>query len=96
MEIKRTNKKKVWYVKVYHTDLTLFEGQFATYKEISQALGLTYNQVFELSKNGRSKKKIPAFKFYPCIDIYRDAETDQSIKIKKKKEKMQKLCNKSN
>ncbi len=51
-------------------DSVLFEAQFKNLKEISVELGLTYQQVADISSRDQ-KKKYQKFKFYPKIEITR-------------------------
>tara|TARA_R110000824_G_scaffold276503_1_gene464981 strand:- start:2778 stop:3041 length:264 start_codon:yes stop_codon:yes gene_type:complete len=50
--------------------VTLVNKNFRTLKEISEELGLTYQQVADLSSR-KTKKKYQQFKYFPKIDIMR-------------------------
>ena len=93
------NEKKVLSVKIYHEEpqeVILYEGEFATLKEVANELGLSYSQAFELSSRGRSKSKKPKFKYYPIIDIKRTEPTQADIKVEKEKDLCKQLCEKYN
>tara|TARA_R110002124_G_scaffold194981_1_gene362122 strand:+ start:320 stop:526 length:207 start_codon:yes stop_codon:yes gene_type:complete len=60
--------------KIYHDDLNILHNQnYNNLKEIAQDLGLTYQQVADLSSR-KEKKKYQQFKYFPKIEI---------VKIKK-------------
>ena len=60
--------------KIYHNDLNILHNQnYNNLKEIAQDLGLTYQQVADLSSR-KEKKKYQQFKYFPKIEI---------VKIKK-------------
>tara|TARA_R100000805_G_C3603635_1_gene104113 strand:- start:144 stop:521 length:378 start_codon:yes stop_codon:yes gene_type:complete len=74
----KTNKE-CWTLKIYykkdtrfndtHYDKIIANGTFKTLNDISNFLGITYNQVSELtSKSGRNKTK-NKYSFYPIIEI---------------------------
>ena len=93
------NEKKVLSVRIFHTEpqeVILYEGEFATLKDVANELGLSYSQAFELSSRGRSKAKKPKFKYYPIIEIKRTEPTQADIKVEKEKELAIKLCEKYN
>ena len=50
--------------------LTIFDKNFRTLKDIATELGLTYQQVADLSSR-KTKKKYQQFKYFPKIDIMR-------------------------
>jgi hypothetical protein len=59
--------------KIYHsigenTSMTLHNQDYDSLKEMATDLGLTYNQVADLSCN-KEKKDYQKFKFYPKIEI---------------------------
>lgn len=61
--------------KIYHdigenTAMTLHNKDYKCLKEISEDLGLTYQQVADLSSR-KDKKKYQEFKFFPKIEITR-------------------------
>lgn len=55
---------------IYHTigDITLHNKDYKCLKDISEDLGLTYQQVADLSSR-KEKKKYQQFKFFPEIKI---------------------------
>ena len=53
-----------------HGSVTLLDRKFKTLKEISNELGLTYQQVADLSSR-KTKKDYQKFKYYPKIEIQR-------------------------
>ena len=65
--------KNVWNIKVHHPHLNivLFEGSFPTITSISDELGLSYNQVWEMTKKGRVRRKQSKFRFMPVIELNR-------------------------
>jgi len=56
-----------------HGSITLLDRRFNTLKEISNELGLTYQQVADLSSK-KKKKEYQKFKYYPKIEIQRIAK----------------------
>ena len=46
---------KCWKLEVMNQNAPLFTGEYSTLKEISNELGMTYNQIVELS-SGRKKQ----------------------------------------
>tara|TARA_R110000851_G_scaffold212543_6_gene365192 strand:+ start:1517 stop:1735 length:219 start_codon:yes stop_codon:yes gene_type:complete len=56
-----------------HGSVTLLDRKFKTLKEISNELGLTYQQVADLSSR-KTKKEYQKFKYYPKIEIQRIAK----------------------
>ena len=60
--------------KIYHTigdeEFILMDKNYKGLKEMSKDLGLTYQQVADLSSR-REKKKYQQFKYFPTIDITR-------------------------
>jgi len=60
-----------------HGSVTLLDRRFNTLKEISNELGLTYQQVADLSSR-KTKKEYQKFKYYPKIEIQRIAKNRQS------------------
>ena len=87
------NTKKVLSVKIYHTDpeIVIFQDDFATLQEVATALGISYNQAYELSTAGRSKKKKPQFRYYPTIEIKRKEPTNADKKKARELELYEKL-----
>ena len=88
------NTKKVLSVKIYHTEpeeIVIFQDDFATLQEVASALGISYNQAYELSTAGRSKKKKPQFRYYPTIEIKRKEPTNADKKKAREKELYEKL-----
>ena len=57
--------------------VTLLEREFKSLKDISKELGLTYQQVADLSSR-KTKKEYQKFKYYPKIQIQRIAKNRQS------------------
>ena len=45
---------KCWKLEVMNQNASLFTGEYSTLKEISNELGMSYNQIVELS-SGRKK-----------------------------------------
>ena len=60
-----------------HGSVTLLDRKFKTLKEISNELGLTYQQVADLSSR-KTKKEYQKFKYYPKIEIQRIAKICQN------------------
>lgn len=63
----------MWNCKIYHnigesTSMTLHNKDYKCLKEISEDLGLTYQQVADLSSR-KEKKKYQQFKYFPEIKI---------------------------
>lgn len=61
--------------KIYHnlgdsTSMTLHNKDYKCLKEIGEDLGLTYQQVADLSSR-KDKKKYQQFKYFPNIEITR-------------------------
>ncbi len=61
--------------KIYHaigenTGVTLHNQDYKCLKDIAEDIGLTYQQVADLSSR-REKKKYQEFKFFPKIEINR-------------------------
>ena len=61
--------------KIYHdigetTSMTLHNQDYKSLKEIAIDLGLTYQQVADLSSR-KEKKRYQQFKFFPKIEIIR-------------------------
>jgi len=61
--------------KIYHnigenTSMTLHNRDYKSLNDIANDLGLTYQQVADLSSR-KEKKKYQQFKFFPKIDITR-------------------------
>ena len=50
--------------------LTIFDKDFKSLKDISEELGLTYQQVADLSSR-KKRKKYQEFKYFPKISIIR-------------------------
>jgi len=60
--------------KIYHNELNILHNEnYNSLKEIAEDLGLTYQQVADLSSR-KEKKKYQQFKYFPKIEI---------VKIKK-------------
>ena len=55
---------------VENTCMTLHNQDYKTLKDIANDLGLTYQQVADLSSR-KEKKKYKVFKFFPKIEINR-------------------------
>ena len=71
----------MWNCKIYHnigesTSMTLHNKDYKCLKEISEDLGLTYQQVADLSSR-KEKKKYQQFKYFPEIKI--EKLTNQKI-----------------
>ena len=67
--------------KIYHdisenTSMTLHNADYKCLKDIAQDLGLTYQQVADLSSR-KDKKKYQDLKFFPKIDITRIKKQSQ-------------------
>lgn len=58
------------YQELGSSSLTILDREFKTLKDIAKELGLTYQQVADLSSRG-SRKRYQQFKYYPKIDIRR-------------------------
>jgi len=56
--------------------MTLHNADYKCLKDIAQDLGLTYQQVADLSSR-KDKKKYQDFKFFPKIDITRIKKQSQ-------------------
>jgi len=70
--------------KIYHTlgdstSMTLHNKDYKCLKEISEDLGLTYQQVADLSSR-KEKKKYQQFKYFPNIEIVRLKKNLDNIK----------------
>tara|TARA_R100001129_G_scaffold75289_1_gene51449 strand:- start:1954 stop:2184 length:231 start_codon:yes stop_codon:yes gene_type:complete len=59
--------------------MTLLNNDYKSLKDIAEALGLTYQQVADLSSR-KEKKKYQQFKYFPEISITRIPQK-KSIKI---------------
>jgi hypothetical protein len=63
--------------KVFHSatddkdEIILLECLCSSLKEISEELGLSYQQVADISSPARKRKNFTKFKFYPNITIER-------------------------
>tara|TARA_Y100001937_G_scaffold126703_1_gene196678 strand:+ start:324 stop:554 length:231 start_codon:yes stop_codon:yes gene_type:complete len=57
--------------KISHPDLdiVLLNKQFESLKALGEELGLTYNQVADLSSEKKAIKNYRRFKFFPKIEI---------------------------
>jgi len=65
--------------KIYHDEDNILHNQdYKCLKEISEDLGLTYQQVADLSSR-KEKKNYQNFKFFPKIEINRIKKEDSSI-----------------
>tara|TARA_R100000808_G_C2145277_1_gene153090 strand:+ start:2456 stop:2689 length:234 start_codon:yes stop_codon:yes gene_type:complete len=53
-----------------HGSVTILDKEFQSLKEISIELGLTYQQVADLSSR-KKQKEYQKFKYYPKIEIQR-------------------------
>ena len=71
----------MFHCKIYQdlgpASVTLLDRRFKTLKEISKELGLTYQQVADLSSR-KTKKDYQKFKYYPKIEIQRIAKNPLS------------------
>lgn len=70
--------------KIYHnlgdsTSMTLHNKDYKCLKDMSEDLGLTYQQVADLSSR-KEKKKYQQFKFFPNIEIVRLKKNIDTIK----------------
>jgi hypothetical protein len=68
--------------KIYHnigesTSMTLHNQDYNCLKDISEDLGLTYQQVADLSSR-KEKKKYQQFKYFPNIEITKIRNKNQS------------------
>jgi len=61
---------KIFYDIGENTGVTLHNQDYKCLKDIAEDLGLTYQQVADLSSR-REKKKYQEFKFFPKIEINR-------------------------
>tara|TARA_R100000278_G_scaffold47110_1_gene40843 strand:+ start:361 stop:579 length:219 start_codon:yes stop_codon:yes gene_type:complete len=61
---------KIYYDIGENTGVTLHNQDYKCLKDIAQDIGLTYQQVADLSSR-REKKKYQEFKFFPKIEINR-------------------------
>jgi hypothetical protein len=69
MRTKGANTKKVcWSLKIYYPDYVVKEGTYTTLQDVADDLGLSYNQVSEMTNKGRNKTK-SKYSFYPTIDL---------------------------
>jgi hypothetical protein len=57
--------------KIYHPqqNIILLNKEYKNLKELSTELGLTYNQVADISSNKKNVKKYHEFKYFPKIEI---------------------------
>ena len=72
--------------KIYHTigentSMTLHNQDYKCLKDISEDLGLTYQQVADLSSR-KDKKKYQQFKYFPNIEIKRIIKDNNISDIK--------------
>ncbi len=58
------------YQTLGESTLTIFDKDFKSLKDISEELGLTYQQVADLSSR-KKRKKYQEFKYFPKISIIR-------------------------
>ena len=72
----------MFHCKIYQdfgpASVTLLEKEFKSLKEISIELGLTYQQVADLSSRS-TKKEYQKFKYYPKIVIQRIPKNRSTI-----------------
>ena len=61
---------KIYHTLGEHTSMTLHNKDYNNLKEIGEDLGLSYQQVADLSSR-KDKKKYQQFKYFPNIDIIR-------------------------
>lgn len=90
-----TTKKNIWNVRMITNNVETYNKDFPTIKNIADDLGMTYAQVSELGKNGRTKRKQIRFKFYPDIQITRIGLTQREFYNQKRLDKAKKLLEKS-
>ena len=57
--------------RIYHPEqnFVLLHKQFNSLKELGEELGLTYNQVADLSSDKKEMKHYRRFKYFPKIEI---------------------------
>ena len=72
--------------KIYHnigeaTAVTLHNEDYKCLKDISTSLGLTYQQVADLSSR-KEKKNYQKFRYYPKIEITRINKKEEVVAIK--------------
>tara|TARA_R100001443_G_scaffold7445_1_gene16766 strand:+ start:910 stop:1185 length:276 start_codon:yes stop_codon:yes gene_type:complete len=65
------NKRMKFICKVYHPEqnIILLNKEYDSLKALGEELGLSYNQVADLSCEKKEVKKYRKFKFYPKIEI---------------------------
>tara|TARA_R110002020_G_scaffold31785_1_gene98639 strand:+ start:748 stop:963 length:216 start_codon:yes stop_codon:yes gene_type:complete len=54
---------------VYYDDYILLNKEFNNLQAVAEELGLTYNQVADISSKKKKKKDYRKFKYYPTIEI---------------------------
>ena len=71
--------------KVYHPeqDYILLHKEFNSLKELGDELGLSYNQIADISSEKKKKKDYRKFKYYPKIEI---EKINKIIKVNNKDE----------
>ena len=57
--------------KIYHSDTNyvLMNQEFDNLTDLAKSLGLTYNQVADISSKKKRKKDYRCFKYFPTIEI---------------------------
>jgi hypothetical protein len=70
--------KECWSLKIYYPDYIVKEGTYRTLKEVADDLNISYNQVSELTTNGRNKTKTK-YSFYPSIELKKIGAIDNFI-----------------
>tara|TARA_R100000951_G_scaffold115995_1_gene126052 strand:- start:7059 stop:7379 length:321 start_codon:yes stop_codon:yes gene_type:complete len=75
---------KCWKLEVVNQNNIIYENEYSTLNEIANELGITYNQVVELSSG---RKKQPTGRFDTSYRF---------IKLNKKSEKLNKECEEEN
>ena len=63
-------EKECWKLKISYPDYIVKEGTYKTLQDVATDLGLTYNQVSEMTNKGRNKTK-SKYSFYPTIDLHK-------------------------
>ena len=60
--------KTCWELKIFYPDYIVKEGKYKTLQDVADDLGLSYNQVSEMTNKGRNKTK-SKYSFYPTIHL---------------------------
>ena len=63
-------EKSCWYLKIYYPNYVYKEQKYKTLRDVAIDLNISYNQVSELTNNGRNKGK-SKYSFYPTIELYK-------------------------